>query len=154
MGEGQREEADRRFEEARDLAGARDPRDFYRTALRELRTVAPESYEKAVTYFQEVLVPSIASGEAEPLYAWREYGRLIAELSVDGRTVAVDETGRSEPFNADSPLDRLVLHLPSGKGGRALLVSLPPTLSVAQRASVDLLVNGKHRLATPSGPPD
>lgn len=153
MGEEQREEADRRFEEARDLAGARDPRDFYRTALRELKTVAPENYEKAVAYFQEVLVPSIASGQAEPLYAWREYGRLIAELSVDGRTVAVDETGRSEPFNADTPLDRLVLHLPSGKG-KALLVSLPSTLSVAQRASLDLLVNGKHRLSTPSGPPD
>ncbi len=150
MGEGQREEADRRFEEARERAGARDPRDYYRTALRELKPVAPDSYEKAVKYFQEVLVPSIASGQTEPLHAWREYGRLIAELSVEGRTVAVDETGRSEPFSSDAPLDRLVLHLPNGKRGKALLVSLPPTLSAAQRASVDLLVKGKHQLSTPS----
>jgi hypothetical protein len=148
MEKGQREEADRRFEEAREQAGARDPRDFYRTALRELKTVAPESYEKAVAYFQDTLVPSIASGEAEPLHAWREYGRLIAELSTDGQTVALDETGRSEPFDPNTPLDRLVLHLPSGKG-RALLVSLPPTLSSAQRASLDLLVSGKHRLSAP-----
>jgi len=149
MEQGQREEADRRFEEAREQAGARDPRDFYRTALRDLKAVAPESYEKAVAYFQDSLVPSIASGEAEPLHAWREYGRLIAELSADGRTVAVDETGRSEPFDPDTPLDRLVLHLPSGKG-RAILVSLPPTLSPAQRASLDLLVGGKHQLSTSS----
>ena len=150
MEEGQREEAERRFEEARERVGARDPRDFYRSALRELRTVSPGGYEKAVAYFQEVLVPSIASGKAEPLHAWREYGRLIAELSAEGRTVSLDETGRSEPFSPDTPLDRLVLHLPDARGGKALIVSLPPTLSPAQRASVDLLVKGKHRLSAPS----
>ena len=150
MEKGQREEADRRFDEARERAGARDPRDFYRSTLRELRTVSQEGYEKAVDYFQEVLVPSIASGQAEPLHAWREYGRLIAELSAEGRTVSVDETGRAEAFSPDTPLDRLVLHLPDARGGRALIVSLPPTLSPAQKASVDLLVKGKHGLSSPS----
>ena len=37
MDEGLKQEADRRFEEALQESGARDPREFYRTALRELR---------------------------------------------------------------------------------------------------------------------
>jgi len=139
-------EADRVFLEALERTGARDPRDFYRKSLRGLRQVNPDGYEKAVAHFQEVLVPSIANGDAKPLQAWREYGRLIAEVTVSGRTVAIDETGRSFPFEAEAPLDRLVLHLPDTKSGRAILVSLPPTPSQAQRATYELLVAGKHRL--------
>ena len=139
-------EADRVFSEALERTGARDPRDFYRKSLRGLRQVDPSGYDKAVAHFQEVLVPSIANGDAEPLKAWREYGRLIAEVTVSGRTVAIDETGRSEPFESDAPMDRLVLHLPDTKSGRAILVSLPPEPSQAQRATYELLVAGKHRL--------
>ena len=84
-------------------AGARDPRDFYRKALRGLKQVNPAGYEKAVAHFQDVLVPSIAAGEAEPLWAWREYGRLIAEVTVHGRTVAVDETGDPSPSTRTHP---------------------------------------------------
>ena len=141
-----RAEADRRFEEAMTEAGARDPRDFYRKSLRELRTENPEAYDRAVTHFQDVLVPSIARGEAEPLSAWREYGRLIAECTARGKTVAIDEGGISHPFDESTPLDRLVLHMPDAKGGRAILVSLPPNPSQAQRATYDLLVAGKHKL--------
>ncbi|TFH64457.1 MAG: hypothetical protein E4G90_08045 [Gemmatimonadales bacterium] len=146
MDEGLKKEADRRFEAALESTGARDPRDFYRKALRELREVNPGGYDRAVSHFQDVLVPSIATGEADPLWAWREYGLLIAEVTTVGRTVAIDETGRSQPFHSDAPLDRLVLHLPNAKGGRAILVSLPPNPSSAQRAAYDLLVVGKHRL--------
>jgi hypothetical protein len=146
MDEAQKKEADRRFEDALEGSGARDPRDFYRKVLRDLRQVNPTGYQKAVDHFQEVLVPSIASGNSEPLWAWREYGRLIAEVTVQGRTVSIDETGRAEPFHPDTPMDRLVLHLPETKGGRAILVSLPPSPSQAQRATYDLLVAGKHRI--------
>ncbi len=146
MDEALRKEADRRFEAALEKSGSRDPRDFYRKALRELREVNPGGYSRAVSHFQDVLVPSIANGESEPLWAWREYGLLIAEVTVSGRTVAIDETGLSHPFDSDAPMDRLVLHLPHAKGGRAILVSLPPTLSPAQRAAHDLLAAGKHRL--------
>ncbi|MCJ7629224.1 MAG: hypothetical protein MUO50_12660 [Longimicrobiales bacterium] len=146
MDEGLKKEADRRFEAALESTGARDPRDFYRKALRELREVNPGGYDRAVSHFQDVLVPSIATGEADPLWAWREYGLLIAEVTTVGRTVAIDETGRSQPFHSDAPMDRLVLHLPNAKGGRAILVSLPPNPSSAQRAAYDLLVAGKHRL--------
>jgi len=146
MDEGLKREADRRFEVALESSGARDPRDFYRKALRELREGNPAGYDRAVIHFRDVLVPTVASGESDPLWAWREYGRLIAELTTVGRTVAIDESGRSQPFQSDSPLDQLVLHLPDAKGGRAILVSLPPTPSPAQRATYDLLVAGKHRL--------
>lgn len=144
-----REEAERRFEEARKASGARDPRDFYRQALRDLRGSNPEGYDQAVGHFERVLVPSIASGEAEPLGAWREYGRLIAEITDSGRTVEIDDTGRAQPYTADSPLDRLVIHLPDRRGARALLVSLPPDPTPAQRATFDLLVRGKQRLPSP-----
>ena len=141
-----KEAADRRFDEALESTGARDPREFYRKALRELKEVDSAAYDRAVGHFQEVLVPSIASGGAEPLAAWREYGCLIAEATAEGRTVEVDETGLSGPFTPESPLDRMVLHLPDGRGGRAILVSLPPNPTPAQRATYDLLVMGKHRL--------
>jgi hypothetical protein len=142
-----RKEADRHFEAALEKAGARDPRDFYRKALRELRTENADGYDRAVTHFQEVLLPSIAKGEAEPLWAWREYGRLIAEVTAKGRTVAIEGDGISKPFDPEMPLDLLVLHLPEAKGTRAILVSLPPKLSHAQRAAYELLVVGKHKLA-------
>ena len=146
MNEAMKKEADRRFQEAVDATGARDPRDFYREALRELRGASPEGYDRAVTHFQSVLVPSIASGEADPLEAWRQYGCLLAEATAPGRTVAIDETGLAEPFTADAPTDRLVLHVPDGKGPKAILVSLPAAPSAAQRATFDLLVQGKLRI--------
>ncbi len=139
-----REEADRRFEEALNATGARDPRDFYRGALRELKETDPSGYDQAVRYFQEVLVPSIASGEAEPLQAWRAYGCMVAQLTAPGQTVEIDETGRSAPFTPEASMDRLVLQLPEERG-RALLVSLPANPSRAQRATWELLVQGKQR---------
>ncbi len=141
-----KKEADQLFEAALESSGARDPRDFYRKALRELREVNPGGYDRAVSHFQDVLVPSIASGESNPLWAWREYGRLIAEVTTKGRMVAIDETGRSQPFHSDAPMDRLVVQLPDARGGKAILVSLPPTPTSAQRAAFELLVRGKHRL--------
>lgn len=147
MDETLRAEADRRFEVAMAETGARDPRDFYRRALRELRSENPHAYDKAVDHFQEVLVPAIARGETEPLTGWREYGRLIAEATASGKTVAIDTSGISQPFDPSLPMDLLVLHLPDAKGGRAILVSLPPEPSAAQRATYDLLVAGKHKLS-------
>ena len=149
MDEGIRKEADRRFEGALEATGARDPRDFYRKALRELKERNPEGYDQAVGHFQNSLVPSIAAGEVEPLGAWREYGRLIAEFFEEGQTVAIDETGRSLPYDPETPMGWLVLHVPKTKGSRAILVALPPEPSPAQRATYDLLVRGRHTISTP-----
>lgn len=138
--------ADARLEEALAAAGARDPREFYRDRLRELKQADPEGYSGAVAYYRDTLIPRVASGEVDPLSAWTEYGRRLAEAVAPGRTVAVDGTGRAHPYEEPSPRDRLVLHLPGGKGGKALVVGLPPELTPAQRATYDVLVSGKLKL--------
>ncbi|MFG1691378.1 hypothetical protein ACGF5M_04410 [Gemmatimonadota bacterium] len=146
MGSDQQEKADQLFENALEETGARDPREYYRTRLKELKHGNPEGYDEAVTYFRDTLIPSIASGEAEPVMAWLEYGRRIAEIFAEGRTVEVDPSGRSTPYSSPSPLEHLVLHLPNQKNVRALLIGLPPDPSPAQRAAYDLLVLGKQKL--------
>lgn len=139
-------EADRRFEEALQASGGRDPRDYYRDRLRELRDVNAEAYQIAVRYYQETLIPAVASGDEEPLRAWRAYGLEIARLTAPGQTVAVDATGFSEPYEETSPDTAMVLHLPDQKNGRALLVALPSTPSPAQLATYDWLVGGRKKL--------
>ena len=139
-------EADRLLEEAMGTRGARDPREFYRTQLRELRESDPDAYRQGVDYYRDTLIPSIAGGGAEPLTAWAEYGRTLATLRAPGRTVAVDGTGRARAYEPPVTLEDLVLHLPDEKRVRALLVSLPPELTPAQRATYDWLVTGRHKL--------
>jgi hypothetical protein len=138
------EKADRVLEEALERTGARDPRDFYRERLRSLKGTDAEAYGAAVEYYRGTLLPSVASEEEDPLAAWTEYGRTLAEAVASGRTVSIDETGRSEPYDGPRQ-DRLILHLPDDGGQRALLVGLPPELSPAQRATYDVLVAGKQR---------
>ena len=144
MTESQTAEADRALEAALAASGARDPREFYRERLRELKRVSPEAYQSAVAYYTETLIPEVAARQRDPLEAWTEYGRRLAAALAPGRTVGVDETGRAHPWERHEP-DRLVLHLPDEKGARALLVGLPPELSDAQRATYDVLVAGKQR---------
>lgn len=139
-------EADRRLEEALAAAGARDPREFYRERLRELKQANPDGYRDAVAYYRDTLIPRVARGDAPPLEAWTEYGRRLAEAAAPGRTVAVDGTGRAHPYDAPAAPDRLILHLPDDPG-RALLVGLPAELTEAQRATYAVLVQGKQKLA-------
>ena len=139
------EAADRALDSALAATGARDPREFYRERLRELKDANPAGYERAVAYYRETLIPSVAEGSEPALDAWTEYGRLLAEALGPGRTVSIDETGRAHAYDAPN-LTRLVLHLPDDKGARALLVGLPPTLSPAQRAAFDVLVARKQRM--------
>lgn len=138
--------ADQRFQEALDRSGARDPREYYRERLRALKADDPQAYRQAVTYYTDTLIPSVASDEGDPLHAWREYGRFIAQLTAPGRTVEVDRSGRAYPYDPPSAADRLVLHIPEGRVSRALLVGLPAQPSPAQMATYDLLVAGKQRL--------
>ena len=136
--------AEQALEAALTTSGGRDPRDFYRERLRELKQVNPESYRAAVTYYREVLIPEVASGAGNPLDAWIEYGRTLAEALAPGRTVSIDETGKSHNYEGvDS--SGLILHHPQETAARALLVSLPVTMSSAQRATYDVLVKGKQR---------
>jgi hypothetical protein len=138
--------ADEALEAAIAEAGARDPREFYRERLRELKRVNTDNYEMAVAYYRDTLIPEVAEGKTEPLAAWTEYGRRLADWVAPGRAVSVDRTGFAHEYAGPEP-DRLVLHLPREKGGRALLVGLPASLSEAQRATYRVLVEGKQRLA-------
>jgi hypothetical protein len=139
--------AERALEAALAEAGARDPREFYRERLRELKRVRPEEYQSAVTYYAETLLPDVAERRRDPLVAWTEYGRRLAEALAPGRTVAVDETGRAQPYDPSAGVG-LVLHLPHEGGARALLVALPRSLSAAQRATYDVLVAGRQRIGS------
>jgi hypothetical protein len=137
--------ADAALEAALAEAGARDPREFYRERLRELKRANPDEYDTAVSYYRDTLIPRVADGSAPPLDAWMEYGRRLAVALAPGRTVSIDATGVAHAYEGPDG-DGLVLHLPNDKGTRALLVGLPPTLSSPQRATYRVLVEGKQRL--------
>ncbi|HEX2191279.1 MAG TPA: hypothetical protein VHG51_20380 [Longimicrobiaceae bacterium] len=139
-----RERADRRFEEALKTTGARDPREFYRGRLRELRERSPEAFRRALAYFEERLIPAVAAEGSDPMAEWLEYGRFLAGLAAQGKTVQVDPLGRALPYAPPVPGDHLVLHLPDAASERALVVGIPPELSPAQRATYDLLVSGSQ----------
>lgn len=137
--------ADANFEAALKKAGGRDPREFYRERLRELKESNPAAYQDAVAYYTGQLVPAVAEGSVDPLGAWLEYGVRLCEWCAPGNPVEVDPTGLRHPLSDSTPPDRLVLHIPNEKRTRALLVGLPATLSPAQRATFDLLVQGRLR---------
>jgi len=136
--------AERALDRALAESGARDPRDFYRERLRELKRVSPEHYQQAVSYYSQTLLPEVAEGRRDALVAWTDYGRRLAESLTPGRTVAIDTSGRARPYEPPAG-DGLVLHLPDDKGAKALLVALPRSLSAPQRATYDVLVSGKQR---------
>ena len=140
------EEAERRFVAALEATGARDPRDYYRERLKELRTANPDGYRQAVSYYQETLIPNVADAASDPMKEWRAYGLEIARLTAPGRTVSVDPTGRAEPFQEPCPDHAMVLHVPEGRGPAALLVGLPPQPTDAQIATYDWLVGGRRAL--------
>ena len=142
---GPREVADQRLQEALAESGARDPREFYREQLKALREQDEEAYNAAVAYYQDTLIPSIAEARVEPLPAWTLYGKRLAELAHEGRTVAIDVTGRSSAWESWAP-DALVLHLPEEARTRAVLVQLPPEPSAAQKATYAWLVAGRNKL--------
>jgi hypothetical protein len=144
MSDAQSRAADQALEASLAANGARDPREFYRERLRELKRLDVSAYDTAVAYYRDTLIPEVASGARDALDAWTEYGRRLATALAPGRTVSVDESGLAHEYDGSAP-NRLVLHLPDEKGSRALLIGLPASLSVAQRATYDVLVEGRQR---------
>ncbi len=153
--DGLSDEADRRFAARRSETGARDPREYYRGLLRGLRETDPDAYRTLVERYEAEVVQAIAAEGADPLEAWLAFGAVLAQaVAGPGGLHSVDATGQSAPAAPPLPWDALLLHIPEGKGGggrggRALPVGLPPELSPAQRATVDLLVHGKVRSEAP-----
>jgi hypothetical protein len=135
-----RARADRRFVEALERASAPDPRERYREWLKELRARDEGAFRKALEYFEQELVPTVAREDSDPVAAWTEYGLRLAQRLLPGNAVRIDATGRSRPYDATASIEDLVLHLPRGARDAALPVRLPPRLSSAQQATYDLLV--------------
>ncbi|MQA90140.1 MAG: hypothetical protein GEU90_07885 [Gemmatimonas sp.] len=135
--------ADQRFEEALGRLGARDPRDFYRSWLRQLRERSPDDFSRATGYFDQTLIPAVADEGGDPIAEWLEYGRFLASLLEEGETLQIDPTGLAKPYSPPVGVDQLVLHLPTSTRQPALAVGLPTQLSAAQRATYDLLVARK-----------
>lgn len=135
-----RARADARFESALQQAGARDPREFYRKQMASLRDGNPEAFRRARAYFEDQLIPAVADEGSDPRAEWLEYGRVLATLAANGRTVQIDPTGRASEYARPVPPDHLVLHLPDTPSRPAIIVGLPLKLSPAQRATHDLLV--------------
>ncbi len=144
--------ADQIFEDALGKTGAKDPREFYRKRLREMKAENPDAYGEAVAYYQNELVPSIAEAGDDPLMAWQRFGCRMAELTVIGTPIEIDTTGRRRPYAPPTPADRMVLHVPQGSKGRALIIGLPPELSAAQLATYDLLVAGRQKIQDERSP--
>ena len=146
MDEGLQNRADELFEESLSRINAKDPRELYRDRLREMKGSDPDAYREAVDYYQNELIPAIAEKGADPLLSWRKYGFRLAELTTPGGPVEIDATGVTHEYTPPTPEDRMILHIPEGTKGKAIVVGLPPELSPAQRATYDLLVAGRQKL--------
>jgi hypothetical protein len=135
-----RERAEQRVQEALAGSGARDPRDHYRTLLRELRQADPGAYARAVDYYENTLLPAVADESSAPLAEWLAYGQFLTSLFTRGRTVQIDASGLAREFDRESAAGTLVLHIPASVRDAVRVVGLPQQLSPAQRATYELLV--------------
>jgi hypothetical protein len=143
MSDDPKRDADQRLDAALAVDGApRDPRPYFRPALRFLKERDAGAYDRALAHLDETLIPAVVGG-ADPLGAWLEYGMLLAELLGPGRTVAVDATGRAEPTADVAAAEGLVLHLSDIDDRPALVLRCPASLSPAQNATIELLVAGR-----------
>lgn len=140
MADDLRARADARFERALQETGARDPRDFLRDRLRDLKANDPDAFRRALRYFEETLIPGVADDASDPIAEWLQYSVVLGALVTPGRAVQIDAGGRAREYARPVPLDALVLHLPSNAAHPALVLGLPPKLSPHQRAAYDLLV--------------
>jgi hypothetical protein len=132
--------ADERTAQAIRDAPFEDFREAYRERLRWLKDSQPQGFTRALSHYNDILVPNIAAG-ADPLAEWLEYGRLLGNVSGAGNVMRIDETGRAFPLG--DGVDGLVLHLPEDTNVPALALVVPKALSDAQKATLGLLVKNK-----------
>jgi len=142
----QRRDAEARLEGVLAETGAHDPRAAYRQILRDLKLKSETDYRLVVEDFRTSVVRTIVEDGGEPLGAWLEFGCRLAELMSPGRDVVIDATGQASPFSPPASWRDLILHLPSGRHGKGMVVGLPPNPTPAQQAAVILLVEGRVRL--------
>jgi len=91
-------------------------------------------------------VATLVDESGDPVPAWLGYGERLAALVGGGRTVSVDEAGRSRPLEGIPAEATLLLHLPADEATPALVVASPREPSAAQRATVALLAERRQAL--------
>ena len=129
-------------DEALERAGLVDMRPAYRKLLVRLKSSDPAAFEEASRRYREELEPAIDGGDVDPIRIWLEYGMWLAGQFADGRTLAIDPSGRARPFDPSMTLDAgtMILHLPEDDRQPATLLGLPSAPSDPQRETAELLV--------------
>ena len=129
-------------EEALERAGLVDMRPAYRKLLVRLKSSDPAAFQEASRRYREELEPAITGGDVDPLTVWLEYGMWIAGQFADGRTLAIDASGRARPFDPSMTLDAgtMILHVPEDDRQPATLLALPSAPSDPHRETAELLV--------------
>lgn len=135
--------ADARLQTALADLDYRDPRPFYRSALRYLRERDQDAFARALRYFEDELVPAVA-GEADPGAAWSEYGAVLARALGAGRMVELDATGRAHGVDTAGGAKGLVLYIPESAAAPVLVLRYPREAAPAQHAAYELLVEGRQ----------
>lgn len=141
-----KEQIERRTDEAFARSPWRDPRTDYRALLRLLRDQDAARFETAVAEYEARVVARVEDPAVDPVAAWLDYGRRLAELAGQGHTVRVDVDGRAAPADAELTGPALVLHMPSDESAPAIVVAIPRDPSPAQRATAALLADRRTAL--------
>lgn len=142
-----KESTERRTDAAFAASPWQDPRDDYRAMLRRLRDRDAAAFEEAVGAYESGVVRALADAAVDPVLAWLEYGRRLAQIAGGGRTLSIDRDGRAgvaTQVEPDHPA--LLLHLPADETAPAFVVAAPREPSPAQRATVALLAAGAQAL--------
>jgi hypothetical protein len=129
-------DADSRLESALEEYGFIDPRPAFRERLRQLREANPAAFDAAKRAHDAVM----RAASDDPVTAWIEYGRQLGEQTAPGRMLAIDASGKAEPYRAPAHAGLMVLHVPDDTGTPVLVTALPRAPTPAQTATYDLLV--------------
>jgi hypothetical protein len=140
-------QAEQRFQERLSETGAPDPRPRYRDLLRALRERDEAGYRECVQRYREEVVRAIALGTRDPFDAWLSFGKTLAERFAPGELLRIDPEGRASPAPLDASWTELLLQIPGDPRSRAIAVSIPRAPSLAQEATLALLVEGESRLS-------
>jgi hypothetical protein len=128
--------------EALKRAALTDMRPAYRKLLVRLKQTDPPAFEEASRRYREELEPAIAGGEIDPVLTWLAYGIWLAERLAEGRTLAIDASGRARSFEPAAALDSgvMILHVPYDDRAPATVLAFPSTPSESQLETAGLLV--------------
>ena len=141
-----KEQIEQRTDAAFEQSPWRDPRADYRMLLRRLRERDTAAFESAVAEYDARVIGPLSDPTVDPVAAWLEYGRKLADIAGGGRLVRIDREGRSETGAESGAEPMLLLHLPADETAAAIVVAEPREPSPAQRAAKLLLAESRQSL--------